>query len=746
MAAKHHTDTEHPPQAPVWGLADLLCLLSLFIIACGLLWRLWTPGVQSKADMLMGVYRIFELAAAWREGIFYPRIGPHLNFSYGSPLFQFYPPLASYIGLLFNGLGLGYISAAKAVFAVGLMAGGWGMYELGRTLFGSRSAAWLSALSYMAAPYLLLDVYERGAAAEVVALGITPWLFWAARGSLLTRQPSYIWFTAATTAGLMVAHNITALFVLPAVISYVALLALYTGNLQRLGAVAAATALGLGMAAFYWLPAVWEIRATHAEEFMLGDASDVTQQLRTWQDLFQSSLIVDYFGPARFRFALVPALFAALGLLTLPWQRGRVRFEITVLAAGLLGVLFLQTEPALWFWQHAPLVRFIQFSWRLYGLASLSAALILGALLLLFPRAPGVRWAAAIALAALVLWTSMLRLDPALSPVWYDIGEGDIQLNDLYARGRDGFPLFADYLPLAMQTSPFMLALPRPPDSSERLSPVTSPTQLRVTHENPVRIQLAVETTEPTTVRFHRVFFPGWQVDVDGRPVPTYASSKLGHVTVELPEGNHTVIAHFGQTPIRRLGDGLSWLSLAIMGAGLTGSFRRRRTWVIGGGLLILLGATALYSQGPAKVMRTPTAVSVNFQNELHLLGYDLEKTTWRPGELLQFRLHWFVQTGPKVGYRFFVHLAELDDSGKAAQIDTGALHDFNTTTRWEAGEVLADSFHLPLEPTIRPGSYRLLVGVYHPETVENLRVVDSSISVLPGDRLLLAEVVVADE
>ena len=58
---------------------------------------------------------------AGRPGFSDPRLSSDLAYAYGVPLFQFYPPLASYVAELFHVLGLGFINAIKHVsFGVGL--------------------------------------------------------------------------------------------------------------------------------------------------------------------------------------------------------------------------------------------------------------------------------------------------------------------------------------------------------------------------------------------------------------------------------------------------------------------------------------------------------------------------------------------------------------------------------------------------------------------------------------------------
>jgi hypothetical protein len=667
-----------------------------------------------------------------------------LNFTYGAPLFQFYPPLVSYLGLLFYGLGLGYIGAAKATFAVSLLLAGWGIYLYARAVLQNRAAAWLSALLYIAAPYLLLDIYERGAAAETLALALLPWLLWALRGQVVGEERHFFWLSAGLIAALILTHNITALFVLPAVVGYVVLLALYERKGSTLAPIALSLLLGLGLAGFYWLPAMREVKHTYAEQYMLSAESDVTQNLLAWRDVVQPTLAVEYTGPLRFRFALRPLLFGLMGLLALPFLHRRPRFEVGILALAWLVVLFLQTEQALFFWQEMPLVRFIQFSWRLYGLATLSTALLAGAVIAALPLRPVWGWAVATGLAAVALWSSTVRLDPQQLTNWYLIDEAGIHLQDLYERGREDYPLFGDYQPLVMQTSPRMLSMPQSGEREES-SPLVSQPRIQVLSENPVLVRLAIDAAEPFTLRFHRIFFPGWQVYAAGQPAPTGPSGQLGLVTAQMPAGAYETVIRFDQTPIRRVGDWLSVLSLAVVGAGLVGRRRPRLAAAAGLLLVILLPVLIWYGQGPGRPARQPAPTVVNFQNELHLLGYHLEKRDWQAGAEIPVRLYWWAAQAPQVNYKLFLHLVELDDTGKVAQLDTEPMMGFSPTTRWELGELVVDELRLPVDEGVRPGRYRLLVGVYHPETVQNLAVVEGA-EVLPGDRVVLTEVEILNE
>ncbi len=230
---------------------DILALLALAALAFVVIRKFWHTGVASNADMLIGVYRTFELDQALRAGILFPRIMPGLNFGYGGPLFQYYPPLTAYLSLFFNWLGLPWIEANKALFTAALLLGGWGMYGYAAFLFERRAPALLAGAAYVLSPYVLLDIYERGALAESFALALLPWLLWAAHRYLRTPGRGSWAAVALLTALLMLSHNITAFFALPFLGLYLLLAAGHEVKAARLFGLLLAVVLGLGLSAFY---------------------------------------------------------------------------------------------------------------------------------------------------------------------------------------------------------------------------------------------------------------------------------------------------------------------------------------------------------------------------------------------------------------------------------------------------------------------------------------------------------------
>ncbi len=130
--------------------------------------------------------------------------------------------------------------------------------------------------------------------------------------------------------------------------------------------------------------------------------------------------------------------------------------------------------------------------------------------------------------------------------------------------------------------------------------------------------ELAVSSPAPFALKAPRAYFPGWQVYVDGAPVPTAGSGPLGLVTAEVPAGEHKVRIEFDQTPLRQAADLISWLTLAGMCVGIILlSPLRHKAWWLGGLGVVGVGVALLVSQVQNVTAVQPVAYGANLDDEV---------------------------------------------------------------------------------------------------------------------------------
>lgn len=723
-----------------WRGWDALALLLVLLTAIAATRWLWERGLPNQNDLLMSVYRITEMEDAWKQGVFYPRYGLNLNFGYGALLFNFYPPLVSFVGLALRALGIGIVDATKLILTLELVVGGIGVFVYARRLLGTRLAATVAGVLYVLSPYVLTVLYERGAMAEGLALAILPWLFWAAHSLLSSGRRRDLLMTSALVAAMVMAHNITAFFVVPGVAIYITALALIQRRARALLPVAGAVALGLGLAAYYWLPAMGEIGATRADEYMLSGAIALRNYVAPIQNVIQREWVHAYTGDFRFALSLWQFLLGIAGVVTLYFHRHPQRLALALLALAWGVILLLQADFSLGFWEGMPMIRFIQFPWRLFGPASLCVAMLGGFVFTLRPLEGKVGWGVATALAVLLFVLSTGNLRPEKLPLWYAVDNDGVNLADLWERGRTGYPLFSDYAPTGQRLDSAGLTRPRPVEENSLLPATALPAQMTIVEHSPLRYVFDVVADQPWTLRLHHMYFPGWKVTAGEQDAPTSASGVVGVVTAEMPAGSYRAVAEFGDSRLRALGNLITILALGLWFALL---IPFRRTWQTLATALVfailIRGGIALL-QGPLRPVDKPAAFLATMEDEVRLLAFDVPKDPVCAGETLPVTLYWQLGETPAVNYKLFLHLAKEDDSGVVAQVDVEPFGGFTPMTRWESGEVVLDTVPFPLDAAVAPGRYRLLAGLYNPETVQNLRVT-SAPNVLPGDRLFLSEI-----
>ena len=130
------------------------------------------------------------------------------------------------------------------------------------------------------------------------------------------------------------------------------------------------------------------------------------------------------------------------------------------------------------------------------------------------------------------------------------------------------------------------------------------------------------------------------------------------------------------------------------------------------------------------------TTLPMDFGHKVKLLGYQVEKSSLRPGKTLNITTYWQVIDQPPPFLTTFVHL--LDSSGQiAAQIDRQSV----LADTLQPGDVFLQLHSIDLPAELQPGSYRLSIGLYSSETGQRLPLYEGE--TLRGDHLLLQPIAI---
>lgn len=121
-----------------------------------------------------------------------------------------------------------------------------------------------------------------------------------------------------------------------------------------------------------------------------------------------------------------------------------------------------------------------------------------------------------------------------------------------------------------------------------------------------------------------------------------------------------------------------------------------------------------------------PVLAAASFDGRIRFLGYRLEPGTVTPGRPFRLTYYWEARAPTRDDYAVFVHF--LKDGKVAFQHDHAPLDGAYPTSRWQAGEVVRETFELVPPPELEPGAYEIVVGVWDPKTGRRLPVSDSAV------------------
>ncbi len=555
---------------------NLILLLVLSIFA-------WAPLLHpayffQAHDARHSIFYLVEFDQTLRDGFLWPRWSPDFAFGYGYPLFNLYAPLAIYAAEIVHLLGVNMIWSVKTIYILSTIGAGVGMYGFTRRLFGE-NAALVAGLAYMYAPFHLVEIYVRSAYAEYVSLMLLPLVLWAFTELIARPSPRRMAIAGASYGVLALTHHSTFFTFTPFLLLYIFTLMVGTAktNLRAWGRQllfnGGAGVLGVALAGIYIVPVLLEQKYIKIEQWTSG-SYNFAEHFVYFSQFLSPFWGYGYAGPGPVDFMPYQIGIAIFGLAVVGTvalaafspQMGHRGTMVIFVVATLFSVWLMSPlgEPL---WRALPIAALVQFPWRLLIITMLSAAVVIGGgvAALKLDGAPLMLSAVALVLA------SYGYAQPQYTPIpdWADTPLAVINWDSGSIADRVGMVAVTDEQPI---TSP-MEAQYR---AGEPLS-VATVLSGNATVET-IRHGGASDTVkfrgDAATVQFYTYDFPGWQVKIDGQPVPHRHEPPFGLITVDVPAGEHTVSLRMGTTPPRTIGGLMSLLALVAIGYWLIGDWR----------------------------------------------------------------------------------------------------------------------------------------------------------------------------
>ena len=558
-------------------------------------WR----GSPSGHDFEFHLFSWMEVLGQWKHGIAYPRWAALAYWGYGDARFLFYPPASWTLGAALGRI-LPWTIVPGAYCWIALTLAGASLYRLAREWLPVADALF-AAVFYAVNPYHLLIVYWRSAYAELLAAALLPLLLLCLlRNFLQESEPGHrpmlglsltlaaAWLTNVPAAVMMhyAAAGLAVVFVATGAARELAhqrssgpqfwrplvrgLVRILVRILVRTGL---AMLLGVGLASFYLLPAIYE-----------RGWIDIGQVLSPGvrpQDNFLFTTLTD---PDHNHFNLLVSTVAVveIGILALAiWfsRRWRVKrvgaanpsassgqaLDSPVAASALtaeqspwmllsaLGVcsaiLMLSVSNLLW--QHLPEFRFVQLPFR--WLLGMNAALAM----LLTMAAKHWTWTSRF-LASAVLLAAVIVAGCRIQPPWWEKA-GDIrEMNDAIVDGT-GYEGTDEYAPAGVDAYELNKSLPRLSDDTG------AAVQSEMLAWGPTEKHFTVHAAAPQNLTVRLFSYPAWEVVLNGKPTATKKTDVTGLIVIPIAAGDSDVRIHFRRTIDRFVGNMLSLVSLAVL-------------------------------------------------------------------------------------------------------------------------------------------------------------------------------------
>lgn len=766
--------------------------LLLFALSGLALQPLLGPTLTRTADGLLHLFRLVEIDHLAEQGVIFSRWAPDFLYGYGLPLFNFYSPLSYYLPLTLHLFGMSLIRAFNLSMALGVLLSGAALYLFLKETFGER-AALVGGVAYMYAPYQLYQNFERGGLPESLAFPLLPLILWAFHRLATSGQRRYLTVAALFYSGLISVHNVSAMLFTPLLLLYLAGFLWLERKPRRWLLCAFALLLGLGLSAFYWLPALMERPWVQMERVLTPPYFDFHFHFLSLGQLFSPPSPVDtglMNRPVNTSLGWPHLTLALIALLSLPKFRTRDQRLLVALSAVIAAILAFMTLPySAPLWERIPLLAYAQWPHRLLVPLSLAISILAGGGIAILPERAKVPSSPKKTegfplqfLGTLVALVTLLTISlPLLYPRYHQLPSPHPSLVDMmeyeHERGTIGTTSYGEYLPRGVEWLPTESPLEEMYRSSSeiaRLEPASLPqgSELKRANYHPLSASLLLYTPRPFQAVFHSFYFPGWQAYVDGKPVETWATRGLGLVTFPVPAGEHSLLLRFQETPVRWVADLVSAASLLMLAllafytlwARPRGQSLRRRphrpsAFPLRDGELALYSLLALsllllkvgyldshdsglkWSFDGQRVRGVENPLSIDLGGEFTLLGYDLDSDVIEAGQTLHLSLYWKAQRTATTDYSAFAHL--IDPSWKIiAQRDN--LHPGQyPTNRWRGDEYNKDDHPIPVPAETPPGRYLLVVGLYNPQTLQRLPV-RSERGDPPEDAVILQSITVS--
>jgi len=521
-------------------IKDNFFLILIVIISLVYLTPIFQPGFFIGHDNVPQVARIAARVKALTDGQFPPRWAGNLNYGYGHPGFIFFYSLSGYLGafLYFLGISLenGYEFLMAATFILAPI-----FFYLWVSQFLKKEIAFVSALFYGFSSYSFLDLYVRAHLGESLGLVFIPLVFYFIERNLKKPSIYLTTFGGIVLALLIHSHSILSFMFIFVFFGYILLRGF--GNKKVLIYSLGMLGIGLLFSAYFWIPAIFESRFINSKIFLsdwykghfLNLSNIIYSKWGFGSNVNEPGGLSAQIGPLH-------VLFTILCLVIVVKKRKEWRVVLFWLLIFVFGV-FMSISLSDFLWSRIHFLQQFQFPWRFTVLTSFSASVLAGyALQMVNSRK-----------LLIISLITLLVLAIPMAKVWKNESKGDAYYFNYPGTGAYHNEATTIWVEGDAYKYP-----------KNRLEIIAGDGKILNVKRKSNRHTFKVNSKTPVRVLDNTVYFPGWQVLVDGQktPVEFQDMNHRGLITFSVPKGTHDIEVVFRETAIRLFSNMVSLFSI----------------------------------------------------------------------------------------------------------------------------------------------------------------------------------------
>jgi len=349
---------------------------------------LFTNQLFRSDDLELHGARLANYYLAAKQGQIPPYWAPNLNYGFGYPVFIFGYHLPYMVSTVFYALGANIELSLNITIILFIAFGGLGVFSFSYLKNKNIFLAIVSSMVYQTTPYMLTNIFVRGAIGEILFLSFLPWVFVLVK----TRdKANYLWHMILSVfifSGLVLSHPALLMIFSLIIIGWLYLDGFFKElfslkkNNKAISFLLSAI-LALFLTAWFWLPFLLE------RQFIDIAGHSITQNFSKRylpiKQLFFSkwgyggadfSKEIDPF-PATNGLAILFIIVFSIKKLFVSRKKLNKYKKLIFWLIIFFTSIFLMLPISESFWHFSKVLPFLQYPWRLFSVTTFSGIMIL---------------------------------------------------------------------------------------------------------------------------------------------------------------------------------------------------------------------------------------------------------------------------------------------------------------------------------------------------------------------------------